>query len=62
MSKAIDLARAFLRGKALPFQEANVLWRRLAKEDELSRARRPISSAPGEEVFDRCAAGHAQHP
>lgn len=43
MSKAIDLARAFLRGKTLPFQEADVLWRQLAKEDELSLGRAVLS-------------------
>jgi hypothetical protein len=49
MSKAIDLARAFLKGKALPFQEANELWRRLAKEDELSLARAVLSLCAGRE-------------
>ena len=42
MPAIADRARAFLAGKALPFEEANVLWKDLQKADELSLARRVL--------------------
>jgi hypothetical protein len=54
MSKAIDLARAFLKGKALTVSRGQRTLAAAGKgERALARARRPISSAPGEKIFDR---------
>ena len=39
---AVSHARKFLRGEQLKFAEANELWKRLKKEDQLSLARQVL--------------------
>jgi predicted acylesterase/phospholipase RssA len=57
MLKTIDRARAFLRGEALAFQEADALWKKLAEIDELSLARSVLARLRrGESLLDRMPA------